>query len=491
MKMSYCLSHWGKAPSLLIFLLFSAELFSAGETGGAPGWWLSKLSGDASYAAMGSAGSALGGRGAGIYLNPAAVCRLKKDELCTFYRPLLDGGNYFFAGAAHKFGPAFSLPRESFAAISVAGYESGLAEKTTLLRESAGSFQERKQAVIFSFAYPAGNILDIGLNAKFLTRSMAGYRSSSAGADMGLIAHLRRADFSAVVQNIVPAEFKLKDSSEKYPRNLIFGLSAGFFSGRLVPAADIIIEEYGGKNYLWKTGFSFEVSPFLDLRAGINYREITAGFGVRTDPFSFDYALIMHTLDTEHLLSVNFYFDTAGGEEAKFYYESRKKVDEELSSLQDTKRLYDNLVNSAIEYFLNGQYQLARNEFKKAAALNPADSKEREMLFEVEIKINEKIREEKVGELLASARKNIGKSKFKECLEDVGRVLEIDPVNKHALSIQNQCYAYRAINDGEYGIAEGFLEDVMKIEPGNVKISTLLRRLKAFINYKETEGGKK
>ncbi|MFH1352619.1 MAG: hypothetical protein ABIH68_03480 [bacterium] len=485
------------AKKILLFcfsvLLFSAELFSyspAGETGGAPGWWLSKLSGDASYAAMGSAGSARSARGAGIYLNPAAVCRLKKDELCTFYRPLFDGGNYFFAGAAHKFGPAFSLPRESFAAISVAGYESGLAEKTTLLRESAGSFQERKQAIIFSFAYPAGNILDIGLNAKFLTRSMAGYKSSSAGADMGLIAHLRRADFSAVVQNVVPAEFKLKDSSEKYPRNLIFGLSAGFFSGRLVPAADIIIEEHC-KNYLWKTGFSFNVSPFLDLRAGVNYREITAGFGVRTDPFSFDYALIMHTLDTEHLLSVNFYFDTAGGEEAKLYYESRKKVDEELSSLQDTKRLYDNLVNSAIEYFLNGQYQLARSEFKKAAALNPADSKEREMLFEVEIKINEKIQEEKVREILASARKNIGKSKFEDCLEDVGRILEIDPVNKPALSIQNQCYAYRAINDGEYASAEGFLEDVMKIEPGNVKISRLLRRLKAFINYKETGGGEK
>jgi len=488
--MSYC-----KAPSpLLLLLLFSAELFSyspAGETGGAPGWWLSKLSGDASYAAMGSAGSSLIGRGAGIYLNPAAVCRLKKDEVYAFYRPLFDEGNYFFTGAAHKFGPAFSLPRESFAAISVAGYESGIAEKTTLLRESEGSFQEKKQAIILSFAYPAGNKLDVGLNAKFLTRSMAGYRSGSAGADLGLIAHLRSVNFSACVQNAVPAKFKLKDSSEKHPRSMIFGLSSGFFSGRLISAADIIIEDYGGKNYLWKTGFSFKVTPLLDLRAGINYREITAGFGVRTDPFSFDYALIMHTLDTEHLLSVNFYFDTAAGEEAKLYYENRKKAAEELSSLQDTKRSYDRLINSAMEYFLNGQYRLARSEFKKAAAINPADDKEREILLDVEIKINEKIEQEKIRALLVSARKNIGKSKFEEGLKDVGGVLKIDPVNKYALSIQNQCYAYIAINDCEYEKAEGFLEDVMKIEPGNVKISRLLRRLKAFINYKKTGGGKK
>ena len=472
--------------------LFLAALCAAygpgNATGGLPGWFLLRLSADAEQASMASAGASLDGNFTGIYFNPASLCRIRRDGFSAFYRPLFGGGNYYFAEAAHKFGPVLPLPGESFFALALAGIESGSAEKTTLLRESAGSFRDKQNAVILTAAYPAGSFFDFGANIKFVTQSIDGYQGADAGADIGLISRLKYLNISVCAQNIVKPAIKTKDFKDVYPLNLIFGLSSSFYEGTLIPAADFVIEDAPQeKNILWKAGVSYEATPLLSVRAGINYRELTAGFGIKTDPFSLDYALILHTLGLEHLISVKVPFSTRSGEEAQLYYDSRRKLDKEISDIRDVKKSYDNLIDSAIEYFLNGQYEVARDEFRKAVKMNPEIKQDRDDILDVELQIDGKIQKAQVGKLFAAAREYFKKADYKNCVKITDEILNFDPVNKYAMSLQNQCFAYEAINAGDYEKAEERLAEVLKLEPENAIVARLLKRLRTFMEYNKKE----
>ncbi|MBU4134306.1 hypothetical protein KKH42_03175, partial [bacterium] len=281
-----------------VFFAHGARAYYSGSaSGGRPGDYLLCLSGDAAQAAKGASGSAVKGSLSGIYLNPASLCYLERDELAVFYRPLYDGGNYYFIGGGHKFGPISFLPESSYMSVSVAGLESAMAEKTSLLRESLGSFNDTEQSFIFSFAYPAKEHLAAGANMKLVTQGIDGNLATSFGADIGVISFLKSANLSLCVQNLVSPSLKLKDSAEKYPRNLIFGASSVYGGGKIKPSADIIVSGAGkDKSLLWKTGCSYLLSPVFSLSAGLNYKEISAGFTVKTDRLTVDYALAFHDL---------------------------------------------------------------------------------------------------------------------------------------------------------------------------------------------------
>jgi len=264
---------------IVVLFLFApgAGAYYAGDaSGGRPGDYLLSLSADAAQAAVGGSGSAFRGRLSGIYLNPASLCHLKKDELTVFYRPLYDGGNYYFIGGGYELGPVSRLPGVSYIGVTVAGTESAAAEKTTLLRDIQGSFYNKEQSLIFSFAYPVKDKLATGVNMKVLTQSMDGYRASSFGADAGIIYFLKSSNLSFCVQNLAPPSLKLKDHAERYPRNLIFGAVTEFDNGKIKPSADVIISGSGkAKSSLWKAGCSYLISPVFSLSAGLNYKEFS------------------------------------------------------------------------------------------------------------------------------------------------------------------------------------------------------------------------
>ncbi|MBU3955563.1 hypothetical protein KJ633_03800 [bacterium] len=470
-----------------VFFAHGARAYYSGSaSGGRPGDYLLCLSGDAAQAAKGASGSAVKGSLSGIYLNPASLCYLERDELSFFYRPLYDGGNYYFIGGGHKFGPISFLPESSYMGVSVAGLESAMAEKTSLLRESLGSFNDTEQSFIFSFAYPAKEHLAAGANMKLVTQGIDGNLATSFGADIGVISFLKSANLSLCVQNLVSPSLKLKDSAEKYPRNLIFGASSVYGDGKIKPSADIIVSGAGkDKSLLWKTGCSYLLSPVFSLSAGLNYKELSAGFTVKSDRLTVDYALAFHDLGIKHMLGIKMYFDTGAGDEAKLYYSRRKELEKRLAELQKAKQSYDRLTNSAIEYFLNGNYELAREEFKKAAMLESLDDSDLTQLFKIEMQIDDKVQKQKLIALFAAAQKQLGSSEYEECLKSVAQILNIAPGNKRAVLLQCRCLAYQALNKGDYVDAEGFLNDALTVDPGNVGISKLLRRLTKFIEDKK------
>ena len=473
--------------ALCVFFANAAEAYYSGAaSGGRPGDYLLCLSADAAQAASGGSGSAFKAGLSGIYLNPASLCYLEKDELTVFYRPLYDGGNYYFIGGGHKFGPVFSLPKDSYMGVSAVGTESAAAEKTTLLRESQGSFYNKEQSLIFSFAYPLRDNIAAGVNMKLLTQSMDGYRAGSFGADVGIISFLKRANLSFCAQNIVQPSLRLKDHTDEYPLNLIFGASSVFDNGKIVPSADIIISGSGKtRSFLWKTGCSYLISPVFSVSGGLNYKELSAGFGVKMDPCSVNYAFTFHELGIKHMLSVKMYFNTAAGEEAKLYYSQRKELENRSEELRKARQIYDRLTKAAIESFLSGKYELARSEFRKVSMIASDDEEDINQLFKMEMEIEEKVQKQKIFVLFTAAQKNLRKSEFDACLKKIDEILNMAPANKSAVLLQCKCLAYRALNNGEYLEAEGFLEDALKVSPGNAGISKLLRRLRKFIKDKK------
>ena len=67
--------------SLSLFAPGAVAYYAGDASGGRPGDYLLSLSADAAQAAVGGSGSAFRGRLSGIYLNPASLCYLKKNEL--------------------------------------------------------------------------------------------------------------------------------------------------------------------------------------------------------------------------------------------------------------------------------------------------------------------------------------------------------------------------------------------------------------------------
>ena len=462
------------------FVSSAAAYYSGGASGGRPGDYLLTLSGDAVQASMGGGGSAVRGSLAGVYLNPAALCGLERDELSFFYRPMHDGGNYYFAGGGHKFGPVTFLPKASYMGVSFAGVESAEAEKTTLLRESLGSFSAKEQAFIFTFAYPLKEKIAAGANVKLLSQSVDAYRDSSLGADMGLILSLKRVDVSFSVQNLIQPSLNLKDSSEEYSRNLILGAAGELEGGKIRPVLDII-RTGEGSGTLWKAGCSYLLSPVFALNAGLNYKELSAGFTVTTGRSAAAYAFVFHELGLKHMLSVKFYFDTEAAEEAKLYYSSRKEMEKRRDELRRAKETYEKLTNAAIEYFLTDKYELARSEFREIAMIASDTEEDLETLFNIEMKIEEKAQQQKIRELFTEAREKLRKSDFDGSLKSVDDILNLDPGNKNAALLRCRALAYRALNKGDYADAQKFLEDALKVSPTDTGILKLLARLRKFL----------
>ncbi|PKM99786.1 MAG: hypothetical protein CVU78_04585 [Elusimicrobia bacterium HGW-Elusimicrobia-2] len=462
------------------FASAAGAYYSGDASGGRPGDYLLVLSGDAAQAARGGSGSALRGNLAGVYLNPASLCDLERDELSFFYRPMFDGGNYYFIGGGHKFGPVTFLPKSSYMGVSFAGVESAMAEKTSLLRESIGSFDAKEQSFIFSFAYPVKDKLAAGTNIKLLSQSMDTYRASSVGADLGIISSWKYADVSFCVQNFISPSLKLKDSADDYSSNLIFGAAGELPGGKIKPSLDLI-RPGAGSGTLWKAGCSYMISPVFALAAGLNYKELSAGFAVTTERCSVDYALVFHELGIKHMLSVTFYFDTDAAEEAKLYYSSRKELERRGDELRKAKQVYDKLTNTAIEYFLNDKYELARAEFREIAMIESDTAEDLEALFNIEMKIEEKAQKQKSRDLFTAAREQLRKSDFDTCLKTVDEILNLDPANKSAALLQSRCLAYKALNKGEYLEAKKFLEDALKLSPADTGVLKLLQRLRKFL----------
>lgn len=455
--------------------------YSGDASGGRPGDYLLVLSGDAAQAARGGSGSALRGNLAGVYLNPASLCDLERDELSFFYRPMYDGGNYYFIGGGHKFGPVTFLPKPSYMGVSFAGVESAMAEKTSLLRESLGSFDAKEQSFIFSFAYPVKDKLAAGTNIKLLSQSMDTYRASSVGADLGIISSWKYADVSFCVQNFISPSLKLKDSADDYSRNMIFGAAGELPGGKIKPSLDLI-RPGAGSGTLWKVGCSYMISPVFALAAGLNYKELSAGFTVTTGRSSAAYAFAFHELGLKHMLSVKFYFDTEAAEEAKLYYSSRKEMEKRRDELLKAKQTYEKLTNTAIEYFLNDKYELARAEFREIAMIESDTEEDLDTLFNIEMKIEEKAQQQKIRELFMVAREKLRKSDFDGSLKSVDDILNLDPGNKSAALLRCRALAYRALKKGDYADAQKFLEDALKVSPTDRGILRLLERLREFLD---------
>ncbi|MBI4050969.1 MAG: hypothetical protein HY400_00530, partial [Elusimicrobia bacterium] len=243
------------------------------QTAGLPGEWLSSFSASARDAGLGNASTALSGAAA-PYANPAGMRDTQMGEVSFMIAPMFSGGQYQSFSLVHP----VTLNRRL--GVTFLRLGSGEAERTSVLGESQGSFNENNLAFLLSYSQEAWEILDLGFSVKAIRQSLAEFSATGVGADLGAQIHFFEDGLivGAAVQNILPPKLKLKEETDQFPRFFRGGLARkGQVFGRpLLASFDLM----GGGNVLrWAAGI--EGQPFLSgdiplfLRLGINHREYT------------------------------------------------------------------------------------------------------------------------------------------------------------------------------------------------------------------------
>ena len=278
--------------------LFMAVMFFAGSADAGAGSTTAdflKIGTGARGAAMGEAQSAVADDAHSLYWNPAALSRLRYQEVTFMHNDLTENVRYNQVSYAHP-----TNDKGTFAAgINILNYgdikgydENGLATSGVDARSMLFSAAWSKR---FSSKSP----LMGGVGVKFLSSELAGYSASGAMIDLGVLypfeGKYRGLTLSANMRNIGP-DVKYDQTGSPLPRTTVFGLGYSGLGGNLVLAADFIAPK-GDTGYI-ASGLEYTVFKMLKLRLGYNGLSqfvgtgITYGMGLQFSQWNLDYALV-------------------------------------------------------------------------------------------------------------------------------------------------------------------------------------------------------
>jgi len=290
---------------LIISLSSNAFIEQQTQSGGLPAEYLSFFSVSSRSLGMGDAYTSLANEASGTYYNPAAGANLGKQQIDFMYTPVL-GGNYFSMFYIYSPSLKYSV------GTGLISLQSDDAEKRNEWGQYEGKFNDVRRALYASGAMALNENVNLGVNLKFLYQSLDEYSGSGFGTDIG-IKYIPSEKFAlgSSLQNIISKGVKLKKVTEKIPLNIKNGISLKFFNSKLLLSADFSIFDVGGQtNFRWAAGTEYNIYKILYIRGGINYKNLTAGFGIILDKFIFSYgtryssAGLFHSLGTAYKFSM-------------------------------------------------------------------------------------------------------------------------------------------------------------------------------------------
>ncbi len=284
--------------SILVGLCLAAGVQAQSGDGGQAGAFLRR--GVSSRAlAMGGAFTALSDDPSSGYWNPAGLAFLQFPEINASYTLLsLDRSYSYFAGA---------LPLERYGTVGVALINFGVGgiEGRDNQGEITGSLSNSENAFYASWGYALMPNLSAGLSIKYLSHSLAGYRSSGFGLDLGLLyRYSPRLSLGVAVQDAY-AKVGWNTSSalqEKFPSLIRAGVCLRPLKNGAAFTLDYAtIQNEGGKirvgaeipillNFGVRAGFDgsrLTGGGFVSLPLDKNFYEADLSFG--KDPMDFSY----------------------------------------------------------------------------------------------------------------------------------------------------------------------------------------------------------
>ncbi|OGR44565.1 MAG: hypothetical protein A2X35_00445 [Elusimicrobia bacterium GWA2_61_42] len=281
------LIYWLCRPYVLLlaaaFLLMpSVKLVQALESGAD----FLNIGVSARASALGSAYTALAAGSNAIYYNPGGL-GLAKREVSLMHSAWALDGSYDFAAAA--------FPVAGFTgAVSFTRLDHGGLDGRGPGRESSGGFSAADKAVGFGLARTAGGF-SLGVGAKYLSSSIAGYEASSMAFDVGAVQKLNNAPVTLglSVRNMGRG-LKFIDKRESLPLTVSAGAAVAVLSS-ISLAAEVSRLMYDRRTS-FAVGTEYGLTGNLALRGGYAAGSdgapgaMTGGVGFSAGSMKIDYS---------------------------------------------------------------------------------------------------------------------------------------------------------------------------------------------------------
>ncbi|MFC1637540.1 PorV/PorQ family protein [Candidatus Margulisiibacteriota bacterium] len=477
----------------LIVASFLCLMIAAGaEAGvGTSGGQFLLMGGGARSLAMGEAFVALADDSAAVFWNPAGLARMSFPGLNYMHNEWFVDINHQYFDFAYPtengtFGGSYSLLDSG----NIQGYDAGGSMEAI--------FKAQNTALTFSWGRMVNDRLSLGANLKSISESLENFSATSTALDLGLLFDLNANwRFGAAIQNIgSPLKFVTEETP--LPQTQRFGLAyqSGFFDDDISLAVDSVSSagSSGGINL----GFEYLFRNLLALRVGTSKGTLRAGAGVMSGQFGLDYAYLSHNdLGAAHQISFAYSFASQD-----------KRKAEVLRHLTLAKAYYNQ--NKFAETVV---------EIKKALLIDPEHAASRSLLTKAQRaletgsveEVKEEIKAEKDAEIkvfLDNGRKFIAEKLYLEAITELNKALRISPSHPETVKLLREAQAaleaevsarvkeearehlglaLKYITTEDYSEALKEVEEVLKIDPGNVEALKLMRKLRKLTEIENKE----
>jgi tetratricopeptide (TPR) repeat protein len=483
--------------STCCFALDSPFWQSKGRAG-YPGEYLITFTANARAAGLANAYTALSDDASGAYWNPAGLAGIHFIETSFLYTRLFLHTDYGYLSFVYP------LDERNIFGLSVLALQSAEVEKTSQWSLSGVKFHELENVFFLTYAKKFNSFIDGGLNLKIVNQEIADYSTRGVGMDLGVKYHFsKRITYGLTLQNLIPAELQLNEEKENFPLNIKFGIICSYLKNRLLWSSDLnLLDPFGKyKVFYWSSGVEYKIFPLFVLRVGISYKEIAAGFGLKTNNFNFDYAVSLHRIDLTHRLSVAYrygflpYQEEKRLKEEKETWQKEKKADEEKLDGEKKKILLEKeriakeqeITTGLIlvkKYLEEKNYQEAQKELERILTLDPTNKEAKILNREVD-----ELSRKDLAEKSYFLAKNFYEKKFySRVLETLKKALEYYPEHEKAKILYFLAQGQVYLAERKYSEAKEAFFEVLKLDPKEEEATTLLRRLQTILEFYPSEG---
>lgn len=287
-----------KLIAIMILMLF-LPLINFAASAGSPGEYLATLGNGARPLGMGAAFTGIADDTSAIYFNPAGLAQVNGKQFYSLFAPIFPGLD------VNLYSLAYLHPILGYGRVGVnwLGLFSGGYVGYDWRGYSTGkSYSESINTFLLSYATPMHKkVLSGGANIKLIFHSIEGLGRSYFGIGLDLAGFYKPYRFVSggiMIQNILPPRMSLSSTKEYYPINFRIGVAGHLLKQKLHIAADVMLielfatdnEKKGKMQFRYYTGVEYNFLKLFSARAGFNFKEVTAGIGVKYWGFNLDYA---------------------------------------------------------------------------------------------------------------------------------------------------------------------------------------------------------
>jgi long-subunit fatty acid transport protein len=255
------------------------------ENAGTTGLTFFKVNYSARAAAMGNAYTGLSNDACAVFFNPAGLVQVKKQQASVTYMNYLDGIN---CGSI-----SYVYPVDSKTTLAMFSKMLNATEDKTLIDEygqyggSDGSFGFSDLIFGISVARYVIDILDVGVNFKYLRESIDGHTATAAACDLSIMHQTTNKNLKVGIALRNIGKQLSYYTSEEYQENLPTTATVGFNlhpNDKLYLTVDI----YRPLNYDYsgRVGVEYQIHPLLAVRAGYKSNASDWKGGGDNDAFS-------------------------------------------------------------------------------------------------------------------------------------------------------------------------------------------------------------